>query len=105
VGIFTSPLSGSASITCDDAASGLLVRPADDALLGVGGPLVAAVLLSLAGAALAIAVGIARARGRRTGGGGPGDAFYLPEAADGPAAPYNPPPPFERGPGAQQGPW
>jgi hypothetical protein len=105
VGVFTSPVSGSVSVSCDDAASGLLVRPADDALLGVGGPFVAAVLLSLAGAALAIAVGVARARGRRTGGGGPGDAFYLPDKAGEPRAPYNPPPPVERGPGLQQGPW
>lgn len=105
VGVFTSPLSGSASVSCDDAASGLLVRPADDALLGVGGPFVAAVLLSLAGAALAIVVGVARARGRRTGGGGPGDAFYVRERDEEPRAPYNPPPPYERGPGLQQGPW
>ncbi len=104
VGDFTSPLSGAATVTCDDAASGLLVRPADEAFLGVGGALVAAVLLSLAGAALAIVVGVARARGRRTDAGGPGDPFYRPGKALEPRVPDTPPP-FERGPGIQQGPW
>jgi hypothetical protein len=105
VGDFTSPMSGAATVSCDDAAAGLLVRPVDEAFLGVGGALVAAVLLSLAGAALAIVVAVARARGRRTGGGGPGDAFYQPGQAHEPRAPFNPPPTAERGPGIQQGPW
>ena len=100
VGVFTSPLTGAATVSCDDAASGLLVRPVDDAFLGVGGPVVAAVLMSLAGAALAIAVIIGRIRRRRTGPGSPGDGTYRPDDAK-----YNPPPPYERGPGPQQGTW
>ena len=100
VGDFTSPLSGAATVSCDDAASGLMVRHVDEGTLGVGGAVVAAVLLSLAGAVLAIAVVITRVRRRRTGPGSPGDGTYRPDDAA-----YNPPPSFERGPGPQQGPW
>jgi hypothetical protein len=99
VGEFTAPLSGAATVSCDDAASGLLVRPVDDAVLGVGWAVIAAALLSVAGIALAIAVIIGRARRRRTGRGSPGDGTYRPDDAT-----YNPPPQWERGPGYQQGP-
>jgi hypothetical protein len=78
----------------------MLVRPIDDAMLGVGGAVVAAVLLSLAGAVLAVAVVLTRVRRRRTGPGSPGDGTHQPNDAK-----YNPPPAFERGPGPQQGPW
>ena len=99
VGDFTSPVAGAATVSCDDAASGMLVRPVDEGVLGVGWAVVAAVLLSLAGAALAIAVIIGRARRRRPGRGSPGDGTYRPDDAA-----YNPPPPWERGPGYQQTP-
>ncbi len=99
VGEFTAPLSDAATVSCDDAASGLLVRPVDDSVLGVGWAVVAGDSLFFAGAALAIAVVIGRARRRRIGPGSPGDGTYRPDEAE-----YNPPPPSERGPGYQQTP-
>ena len=99
VGLFESPTDGSASVACEGAESGLLVRPDDDVLLGVGLPVVLGVLVAVAGSALAIAVGITRSRRRGTGSGGPGDSFYAPRTPDLPPAPYVAPPPWERGPG------
>jgi hypothetical protein len=83
-GRFQSPVDGLATVTCEGAASGLLLYPDDKAFMVLFAVVVAAGVVGLGGTALAITVGVTRGGRRRENTSASWGGAYAPY----PGSPY-----------------
>ena len=87
-GRFTSPVDGLGTVSCEGAASGLLLYPDDKTFMVLFAVIAAAGVVGLGGTALAITVGVIRGRRRRDNGLASWRAAYGSYPSPYPGSPY-----------------
>lgn len=87
-GRFTAPVDGLATVTCDGAASGLLLYPDDETSMVLFAVVLGAGVVGLGGTALAITVGVIRGRRRRENALASWRGAYGPYPSPYPGEPY-----------------